>query len=89
MENFSQVQNALNQYNLLHPRFTVFVEHLQEHPDFQQPAVAWGKQEQNMVEFYFLNFHLRLHFEIIKIKGHLMGRITLEKTQARRGNIKI
>ena len=79
MENFAPVQTALNQYNLLHPRFTVFVKHLQEQPDFQHPAVSWNTLDQNMIEFCFLNYHVRLHFEVVRMKGQLLGRIALEK----------
>ena len=80
MENFAPVQTALNKYNELHPRFTVFVEHLQEHPDFQLPAVTWQKLDQNLVELCFLNYRVRLHFEMVKQKGQLLGRVTLEKS---------
>ena len=79
MENLPPMQAALRQYNQLHPHFTGLVEHLQEHPDFQLPAVSWQKVEENMVEFCFLNNQVRLHFEVVKHKSRLFGRITLEK----------
>lgn len=79
MDNFANIQTALNQYNLLHTRFTVLVEHFQEHPEFQMPALNWRKLDHALIELDFLNFHVRLHFEIVKHKGRILGRMAIEK----------
>jgi len=79
MDVYSPLQVALDQYNQLFNKFLVFVERMQEHPDFQLPAVSWGKRDQNTVELHFLNNYVRMRFELMRHRSEMYGRVTLEK----------